>query len=571
MRRAGSNSVRWVILIFALSTAVHGAAPTTAQVQDAAKGKQLSQLAARVEPRLRELLSDPSHANADELIRLSAVREFGRYFARVETMTEGQADTVAWLAGQPKLMEMLMLHAGRADPPDRVLEVLRSLREDHRAKMEEFAELTTAMCVVWDAPERFGPDEDAKIESERICRVFAHFIDKSTPLRVDLHKTPVELLVYVVDLDLTDQEIAWAAARYGKRPNVAAVMHEVPYHENVGYDKSRDAVDEHSYLLPNILRSGGTSDEGARFAAQVGKAVGVPTAIGRAAGVTDGPATAWVCWFEPSMRPAWDFVSSRYPEHVGFAGEVSDPQSYSALPEAEVAVTAGLMTTAARDRLASLALCKSADLAQPADSPTPFERAVELSPCNRTAWFALAQLAAARKLSAEQNKRLEKLIAKQLHAYPGFALLVRLRMLKGRGLIEFSDGIQRLKIDYGDRPELVAQVLMTLSDRQRDDGRTADAVTPLLELLRLQGRSGPAALTAMLRLEPLLRKTDELPRLAEIYREVWTSLPRPAPTRWGRTTPYYRIGEKFAMVLDELHSNDAGAVRTKISNVVISE
>jgi hypothetical protein len=69
----------------------------------------------------------------------------------------------------------------------------------------------------------------------------------------------------------------------------------------------------------------------------------------------------------------------------------------------------------------------------------------------------------------------------------------------------------------------------------------------------------------------LLRKADELPRLGEIYHEVWTSLPRPSPARWGRTTPYYRIGEKYAAVLDELHSNDAGMVRTKISNVVISE
>jgi hypothetical protein len=547
------------------------APPTTKQAQDAARNHQLPQLASQVEPRLREMLGDLDHVNRDELVHVAALREFGRYFARVDAVSDGQMDTLAWLATQPKLMETLMLETCSADPPDRVAEVLRSLREDHRAKMEEFAELTTAICVVWDAPERFGPDEDAKIESEQVSRLFAHFADAKSRVASDVKKTPVELLVYVVDLELTDQEVSWAAERFGRQPNVPALARSVPYHEGVGYDKSKDVLDEHSYVLPNVLRGGGTCEDSARFAAQIGKSCGIPATVVKAADVTDGPATAWV-GFVGSTHARWDFVSGKLSEHATFAGELIDPQSYSPISEGEAALSAAASPIALRDRLASLALSKSADLASAADSPALFERAIDWSPCNRSAWFALAQLASNRKLSDEQIRVVDRLMTKHLgRSDPQFAVLLRLRMLEGRGLIEFEDGIRHLRADYGDRPEALAAMLLALADRERSDGRAGPAVETLLELLRAQSRNGAIALAAMGRLEQLLRKSDELARLSEVYRDVFASLAKPPATRWGRTTPYYRIGEKYAIVLDELKGTDAAIVRGKISSIVVSE
>src|SRR5205085_3129848 len=106
---------------------------------------------------------------------------FAKYFARVGQLTDGQRDTLAWLPTQPKLLTELMSVAGPADPPDRVLEVLRTLRADYHDRLEEFAGAAAAMCVVWDAPERFPPApggeaENSPIDSAEISRLFGHFV-----------------------------------------------------------------------------------------------------------------------------------------------------------------------------------------------------------------------------------------------------------------------------------------------------------------------------------------------------------------------------------------------------------
>jgi hypothetical protein len=91
-----------------------------------------------------------------------------------------------------------------------------------------------------------------------------------------------------------------------------------------------------------------------------------------------------------------------------------------------------------------------------------------------------------------------------------------------------------------------------------------------MEILRKGGaRSPAAACAAMARADAILRQRDDVVRLAGMYHDVFGLLPRPDPTRHGRSSGYYRIGAKYADVLDELHKpQDAQAIRVKIQNVV---
>ncbi len=574
-----SIDVRWgIACICVVASIAVGAPPTTSKpaatdewtrpAQEAARQKHLPEFARDVEPRLKHLLESVNRADADQLIRLVTLREFARYFARVETADEGQLDTLAWLAAQPRLLTQLMMSISVADPPDRVLEVLRSLRGDFRKDLDDNAELAAAMCVVWDAPERFGTEEDPRIDPAEICRVFGSFLKQSTALHADARK-PVDALVHVVDIHLSDAELQWAANRYGGSANVAAIMNDVPYREGVGYEKTVGEPNESSYILPNMLRNGGTSDVAAYYASEIAKLAGVPTAVCRAVGVTDGVPIVWVASLSAGAKPAWDLNSARYGEYVGWPGETTDPQTGQPIPEAELAFTSALFATPARERLASIAIFKSFDLVDTKQSPALLDRAIEFSLGNARAWYAWAGLAAAGKLTDDQLKSFEKLTVSRLNGYPRFALLVRLRALQGRGTVEFADGMERIMSDFAQRPDVIALAMLARADRERADKRDPDAIATLVELLRKQGSSPPVAWMAVTRLEGLLRGTDDTPRLLQVYENVFNALPRPPQTLYGRSLPYYRIGGKYAALLEETkQQQQAAAVRSKYQYIV---
>jgi hypothetical protein len=528
-------------------------------------------------------------------VRLATFRQFGRYFGRVRELDDGGRETLQWLAGQPQLAAKLLMLTSAADPPDRVLEVLRALRADHRTDLEEFADLAAAMCVVWDAPEHFagqqqaGAAEDPKIDPATVVAVFEHFQKNAPRLRFDPRKTPADLLVYVVDLTLTPDELKWAGQRYsgGGRADVPGLFAAVPYDESAPYDRqakpaggdpaaaagqgAKPPPDEQLYLLPNLLRRGGSTGDQAYFACQVARATGVPAVVCRGAGESDGR-VAWVgFWSNGGGRAGWNFSAAKYREYVGWAGEAIDPQTGSAVEEGEVALTARLLATPPRDRLAARAMIKSADLVTgAADRLALLRRAVELSPGDRWGWFALADLVAERKLDDGGMKPVEALLRKALARDAGFATYLRLRMLDGRGSLEWERGAERAADAVRDRPELAAGVLVALADRQSQEKRWKAAATTLYDALRRFGGASPAvAWSIVRRLDVALHHLEEPRRLAEIYRELFNAMPRPNPVRHGRTTPYYRIGAQYAAVLEELaEAQKAGVVRARIEGVV---
>src|SRR5688500_7938475 len=205
--------------------------PLAQQARDAVKDRSLAAFGGEAEKLLRAELDKGKELNSAEVLRLATWREFARYFARVNTTTDGHQDTLAWLAGQPDVLAAVMMGVSTSDPPERVLEVLRALRADHRERIEEFPELAAAVCVVWDAHERFGgnpeADEEVKIDPAEPSRVFGHFARSADRLAHDPRRLPLDLLVYVVDIHLTQQEIEWAYRRYGGTPYVAAKLFAV--------------------------------------------------------------------------------------------------------------------------------------------------------------------------------------------------------------------------------------------------------------------------------------------------------------------------------------------------------
>ena len=61
------------------------------------------------------------------------------------------------------------------------------------------------------------------------------------------------------------------------------------------------------------------------------------------------------------------------------------------------------------------------------------------------------------------------------------------------------------------------------------DGATVPTIVP------------PSAWAVMSQLDDLLHRENDLPRLNEIYRAVFSAMPKPNPSYHMRTTPYWRM------------------------------
>jgi hypothetical protein len=119
-------AVALAVLAAPLSAAIRPASrpvdPLATRAREMAREKQLAPFAEEMAIKLRTELERGADAmNLAEVVRLASWREFGRYFARVNELTEGQSETLIWLAGQPDVLPALIMAVTDGDPPDRVL------------------------------------------------------------------------------------------------------------------------------------------------------------------------------------------------------------------------------------------------------------------------------------------------------------------------------------------------------------------------------------------------------------------------------------------------------------------
>ena len=146
-------------------------------------------------------------------------------------------------------------------------------------------------------------------------------------------------------------------------------------------------------------------------------------------------------------------------------------------------------------------------------------------------------------------------------------------MLHRRGTLEHAAGLKRAAERIGaTRPDLLAQIALAQADRQIEARQYAEATRTLIDdvLSHPRRATPPTALQVMIRLDDALRKQQDVPRLAAIYGKIFRALPRPAPSRHGRSTAYYQIGARYAAALEEIEqAQQAAQVRVKIQSIVL--
>jgi hypothetical protein len=541
--------------------------PLIEEAASAVEAGRLSTLATSVENLASDALAKPETADLARLVQLATLRECGRWFGRIEHPSAEQKATLAWLLRQKRLAATLMMSVTNSDPPDRALSILTALHKDQHDRLERFADLTTAACLVWDDPERFGTEDDP-MDLPRVVGIFKDYAENPAATHDVARDLPVNLLIFVVDRAISEDEVQWVR-RQSTPPGVGSAFFEVGYGPT--RELKRDAkADEpqNAYTLPNLRKVGGRLADQAYYAAQVGKAVGIPTAICTGPEREGEERETWVAFSDP--RGQWDLSSARYRVHWSSPGEAIDPQTMESFPQAELSLTAGLRATPSAKRLAATALCKLLDRVLPEQQLAALKRAVELSPSDRRVWRRVADWAQQHRPGSDEYRNVVSLVSAHLTPRSeDAAMYVRLRMLAKVAADDRARSLADLLPAFEGRPDLAATIQLArasaLLEKKDGDG----ALSALAEVIPAADVVPAHAASAMRMADDILRERSDLDRLAGVYARVWPRMRPPTQSPVAHTTAYWFIGQEYAQLLEELgRKNDVENIREKLGQLL---
>ena len=213
-----------------------------------------------------------------------------------------------------------------------VLQILNHLHKKNRKYFYEYRRLALAIAVVYDVPPPPGwphfqvPDSILPRELPDIDTAFHYWVElnESAQCPFDLSKMSVEELKFIVDTPAMD-DFQWVQENIHNKPEKFA---EVYTRINYRFDRvssNQFIWRRKDYQLKTILNYGGICVDQAYFAAQAGKAKGIPTLVFRGAGM-DGR-HAWF-GFMPD-EGIWEFNGGREGNNRYVTGYAHDPQTWA--------------------------------------------------------------------------------------------------------------------------------------------------------------------------------------------------------------------------------------------------
>ena len=578
------------------------------EAQSLLADRKVGQIAVRAERNLGDLLKDPATiaaADGDLLVRLAVLREFGAMFARVGRVEGPERETLKWLLANEPLLATVMLAMSPQDSPDTALGVVSRIHSDHGDKPVAFAELTAALAVVYDSFADVSGDVTVSPDPAKASRLFAFYTNARGQMRFDPKTLPWELGVFVVDCQVSEQDLAWALGRYGGRQKLRDLVFDVRYEENAQYSpvvrggrRVRGAgsgsggaaggeAGEGSVgpTLEQLARSGGNTRDMAIYGVSVCRALGVPAAVMFGA-VESGDVSAWLALLEVvNGRAVFDLTAGRLDIYRQYPGQTIDPQTFEVVSEEELALLSELQGISGEDRRLSAALCKLAGAERVGGRGVRLTgegeegngrrvalllRAVQVSAANRAAWVQLREMARATQLTAGDVDGLMAVVERGIAPkYPAFALELARDLVSWRGTQEQIDALDRAKAMLQNRPDLLVRLHLYRGDLLAEAKREREALQHYGAILEHARDAGPVAAEAMDRVDRILREQKELRMLLETYKAVWTKMPAPTLAVSTQSTTYYRIGVRYADLLEETGEvTKATQVRQRLSSLV---
>jgi len=393
-----------------------------------------------------------------------------RYEARSRPL--GQAlspELQAWLLAHPDFSREFF---AVLQPVDFVPAVFRTLDELHRADPARFgtyAALALAIAVVHDVPPPPAwphPQVSASAFPGRWPAPLAAFAwwtrqDRLGRTYQRLASLGAAELKFVVDAAASFDDLEWTQQVANYPLNRLERAYTMIRYRPDRANRAGAVWTDTDYSLPRILGQGGICVDQAYFAAQVGKARGVPTLLFRGAG-NDG-LHAWFGFLDGAQH--WQLDAGRYAEQRFVTGYALDPQTWSVISDHELRFLSERFRTRDNFRRSQIHADFAADYLASGDAAAAVRaarQAVGFEPRNRAAWEVLLAAGAATDRDPKQGEATLREAALAFQRYPDLELLYSRRLcerLRARGEGSAADYEERrLARKYqGERTDLSVQ------------------------------------------------------------------------------------------------------------------
>jgi hypothetical protein len=486
----------------------------------------------------------------------------------------------------------------RADKqkPAAVYSLLNELRQSRGDKLDKYPSLTAAICVVHSRKRTIHANENVATSAEA-GDIFDYYVRNESRMFFGIKNVPAELLIYVVDTTASIPEMEWALSKYAGNPTVGKLFFTIKYDYEYLKSGSKKKLTEEGFNLQNILAYGGVCVDQSYFSTEVGKAIGVPSAMD--GGSSGDAGHAWAGFLQYDGHTAsWNFNYGRYQSYQGVEGTVQDPQIRQGIPDCQVSLLSELIGTKAVDRQNTVALTdgaeelttmqvKEVDVAPPpADEVAPstllakprgrdtaaelalIELALHQSIAYTPAWFEVRNLAIAKKLTpADKQHWSELLLRLGAKKYPDFTLSILMPMVQAIEDPKEQDALlNNIKPLFAARMDLSASILMVqagLWKSQNDDNRAGQCY---MEVVDRYCNDGPFVLAALAGAEKMLEATNRSDKIVTLYQQAWSRTKKPgdwAPEFVAQSN-WYRIGKIYAARLKTTDAAKAADVEAML-------
>lgn len=300
-----------------------------------------------------------------------------------------------WLIGQPDFSRDFFATLDDVDHPIEVLSILRRIHAASPALFADYASLALAIAVVYDVP----PPPDwphgqvaARLLPRRLpdpVEAFNHWarLDRTGASVHRLRRLPAFELKFIVDASAPLAELAWAQRQVTwPLAQFSRAYDQIRYRDD-RLTKQQFTWPASDYRLATILREGGICVDQAYFAANAGKARGLPTLLFRGAGLDGRHA-----WFGYLGAGGWVLDAGRYAEQRYVAGLAHDPQTWRNFTDHELLFLSERFRATPLYQLAQLHADFALELLRGGDPRAAVRaarEAVRREPRNLTGWQAL--------------------------------------------------------------------------------------------------------------------------------------------------------------------------------------
>lgn len=364
-----------------------------------------------------------------------------------------------WLITNPTFSAEFFAVFSPVDYLPRVFGILDSLYRSEPTQFKAYPNLALAIAIVYDVPpppywphsqvepaalpRRLPPPVDAFrwwVRQDRNGRTFQ-----------SLRNLGADELKFVVDSAAPLSELEWS------QQAIAVSLGDLPAaYKMVRYRTDRIGQNQHmwpgqTYRLPDIFTTGGICADQAFFAAEVGKARGVPTLIFLGAG--NDARHAWFGYLDAAGQ--WKLDAARYAEEQFVTGVALDPQTWATISDHDLQFLAerfharpSYRESSVHEEFAAMMLATG----DAAGAARAARRAVDFEGRNQAGWDTLI---AALRQQATEAKAVEAVLreaALALHAYPDLEAYYITRLaesLRSRGQTSEADAeVRRIAHKY---------------------------------------------------------------------------------------------------------------------------